>query len=61
MQGTAHAIVSPKTFCLLKVGARRAGRAMGSEDGRRKSAGPFNFVSASQIFAFIERRTFGAK
>ncbi len=29
--------------------------------GRRKSAGPFNFVSASQIFAFIERRIFGAK
>ena len=61
MQGTAQAMVSPRTFCLLKIGARRAGSAIGRVEGRRKSAGPFSFVSASQIFAFIERRIFGAK
>jgi len=61
MHGTAHAIVSPRTFCLLKIGARRPGKAIGRFVGRFTLGGPFNFVIASQILAFIERKTFGAK
>ena len=61
MHGTAHAIVSPSRFCLLKIGASRDGSAIGSVAGRRTSAAAFSFVSASQILVFIERKTFGAK
>src|SRR3954447_20506273 len=61
MHGTAQAIVSPSTFCLLKIGASRAGSAIGRVEGRRRSAAAFSLFRASQIFAFIERKTFGAK
>ena len=61
MQGVAHAIVSPKTFPRLKTDAKRAGNVSGNFTGMLRSAGPFNFFHASQIFALINRKILGAK
>ncbi len=61
MHGTAQAIVSPRTFSRLKTDASRAGSAIGNFTGMPRSAGPFNFFQASQIFAFMARKIFGAK
>src|ERR1017187_1671607 len=59
--GAAHAIVSPRTFCRLTTDASRDGSASGNCAEALRSAGPFNFLKASQIFAFIPRKIFGAK
>src|SRR5437899_12443252 len=61
MQRAVHAIVSPNTFSRLNTDARRAGNVVGSCTGSLRSAGPFNFFNASQIFAFTARRILGAK
>ncbi len=61
MQGVAQAIVSPRTFSRLKTDASRGGKASGSFTGMLRSAGPFNFFHANQIFAFIARKILGAK
>jgi hypothetical protein len=61
MHGAAQAIVSPRTFSRLKTDASRGGKASGSFIGTLRSAGPFNFFQASQIFAFIARKILGAK
>src|SRR5205807_8330158 len=61
MQGAVQAIVSPRTFCRLKTEAKRIGRVSGNFTGILRSAGSFNFFNASQIFAFMPRKTFGAK
>jgi hypothetical protein len=59
--GAAQAIVSPKTFSLPKTGSSRAGKAPGNFTSTSQSAGPFNFLQASQIFTFIPRQILGAK
>jgi hypothetical protein len=61
MHGAAQAIVSLRIFSRLKIGASRVGRISGNLAGMARSAGPFNFFQASQIFAFIARKIFGAK
>jgi len=60
-RGAAQAIVSPRTFSRLKTDASRGGKASGSFTGMLRSAGPFNFFHANQIFAFIARKILGAK
>ena len=60
-QGAAQAMVSPRMFSRAKIAASREGKATGSVDGARESAGPLSFLKISQIFAFIARRIFGAK
>src|SRR5437762_2368036 len=59
--GTAHRIVAPRTFSLLKIGASRAGNVDGRLSGTSESAGPFSFLQASQIFTFVARKILGAK
>ena len=61
MHGAVHAIVSPSKFWRLKIGSSRVGSVSGSLTGMSRSAGPFNFFHANEIFAFIARRIFGAK
>src|SRR4029077_553106 len=59
--GTAHVIVSPKTFSRPKIGASRVGNTCDKFTGTSQSAGPFSFLQASQIFTFIARKILGAK
>ena len=59
--GTAHATVSPRTFSLPKAAASRAGSVDGNFTDTSRSAGPFSFLQASQIFTFIPRQILGAK
>src|SRR6266487_1003904 len=59
--GAAQAIVSPRIFSRLKTGASRGGGLIGNFTGTLRSAGPFNFFQASQIFAFMARKILGAK
>src|SRR5205823_6674993 len=56
IQGTAQAMVSPRRFCFAKIGARREGNAIGKVGLRWKSGAALSLFSASQIFAFIERK-----
>ncbi len=58
MHGAAQAIVSLKRFSRLKTDASRPGRVTDSVIGTSASAGPFNFLQASQIFAFAARKIF---
>src|SRR5439155_1082815 len=44
-----------------KTDASRAGSVTGNFTGMPRSAGPLSFFQASQIFAFIARKIFGAK
>src|SRR4029077_7110411 len=59
--GTAQTMVSPRTFSLPKMGASRVGNVDGRLSGTSRSAGPFSFLQASQIFTFIARKILGAK
>src|SRR5436190_792575 len=59
--GAAHRMVSPRTFSLSKMDASRVGNVNGRLGGTSRSAGPFNFLHASQIFAFMARKILGAK
>src|SRR5207247_7092534 len=61
MHCAAHATVSPKTFSRPKTVASLAGNVTGNSTDGPRSAGPFNFFQASQIFAFVARKIFGAK
>ena len=61
MHRAAQASVSPKTFSRPNTDASRAGNVTGNFAGVLRSAGPFSFFQASQIFAFMARKIFGAK